>query len=174
MNFPLELTHVPKNLMEMKRKKESRQKTKKHKFSDTQLLYLENMAFEHIPVKSFHWGGISEMMEYTYQDLDEVSIEECMEAHRKNVTRQPGTGDLNFPEHICVALRAQSRIVTHSQADSYYSEDEFFAEHKKDLEDELAYIERNEPTDPTEATSSIAEKKKRHQMKQKSKLLNKC
>ena len=30
---------------------------------------------------------------------------------------------------------------------------------KKDLEDEFAYQERNEPTDPAEATSSIVEKK---------------
>ena len=143
----------------MKYKKETHQKTKKHKFSDTQLLYLENMVFEHIPVESFHWGGILEMMEYTYKELGVVSIEDCMNAHRANVTRQPGTGDPNCPEHVRVVLRAQRRIITRSQGDSYDLEDELFAEHKKDLEDELAYIERNEPTDPTEATSSIAEKK---------------
>ena len=127
------------------------------------------MVYEYIPVESHQWGGISELMEYTFQDLGEVSIEECMEEHRKNVTRQPGTGDPNCPEHERVALRAQRRIVTRSQADSYDSEDDFFAEHKKDLEDELAYQERNEPTNPTEATSSIAEKKTIHQMKQKRK-----
>ena len=127
-------------------------------FSDTQLLYLEKMVFEYIPVESHHWGGISEMMEYTYKNIGVLSIEECMDSHRANVTRQPGTGDPNCPEHVRVALRAQRRIVTRSQADSYDSEDDFFAEHKKDLEDELAYMERNEPTDPTEATSSIAKK----------------
>ena len=160
MSCPLELTHVTKILEKMKRKKEHRKR--KNRFNDKQLLYLEKMVYQYFPVENHQWGGIAEQMEYTFQqDLGEVSVEECIEAHRRNVTKQPGTGDPNCPEHVRVALRAQRRIITRSQADSYDSEDDFFAEHKKDMEDELAYQERerNEPTDPTKAPSSIVEKK---------------
>ena len=71
------------------------------------------MIFEHIPFKKNHWGG----MEYTYQELSVESVEDCMDAHSANVTKQPGTSDPNCPEHICVALREQRKIIARIQSD---------------------------------------------------------
>ena len=40
-----------------------------------------------------------------------------MDYHRDNVMKQPGTGDPNCPKNVCVALKANHKIIKLSQND---------------------------------------------------------